>query len=222
LGEKLLSKDKKIILPEFLETTIAVMHRGASEEKLAEVRAQYASQIAFNEKMAAERKDENIQNRQARRSSVYFYALSTDPNNPELINGGTVTSPSNILGTQDLSFTRFLTSGSDQGASVFGALSGTAPSGAAVDVLAKIGSTGAGKFGNIINVHGSEYGGRFDPWYYIGTVCIVTPYAASYPVWYRVGYTEKAFPFITVGTHNFAGLMAEYNDVLVDCVEWQW
>jgi len=43
----------KIILPDYVEASIAVMYRGASEEKLAEVRAQCAEQITLNEQEAA-------------------------------------------------------------------------------------------------------------------------------------------------------------------------
>jgi hypothetical protein len=41
-------------LPDFIEASIALMYPNASDAKIAEIRAEWAEQIAFNQKSAAQ------------------------------------------------------------------------------------------------------------------------------------------------------------------------
>jgi hypothetical protein len=51
---KRMSSNKKIVLPDFIEASIAMMYSGANEEKLEEIRTQWAEQLALKEKRITE------------------------------------------------------------------------------------------------------------------------------------------------------------------------
>jgi len=202
--------DKVIILPDYIEGSIAMMYPDASEELLAQVRAQCAEQMAINEKYKAQL-DTTFGNGQTRATA------SLSAVNIEEINGGHVYDAQNIIGTQNLAYTRFLTTGLNQGASVYGSMTNPSAKGT-VSIAAKMGPTGAGQSGNYVIVWGSQTGALHGTWDYIGKTQIPT----SGPLILYVGYTTTSYPYIAVGTNTMMGGSVTYNDVMVDCITFTW
>jgi hypothetical protein len=136
--------------------------------------------------------------------------------------GGVTCDPANVIGSSDGAFARFYTPNTGQGAAAICRVGGTAPSGSVVSLVAKLGPTGWGRTGNYIMVWGSTTGAILGTWDWIGAAQITTPNNTNYPVWYPIGYTDKAYPHITVGTNTMMGPFVVYNDIMVDCVELSW
>lgn len=199
---------KASILPDFIETSIAIMYQGASSAKIAEIRAEWAEQIAFNQKSATQT-DSTVSSQSLSIAYMSTYLRSED------LWGGVTYNPSNVAGTADFNYARFYTPSLNQAAQVVGQLS--SPMNGRVNILAKLGPTGAGHTGNYLVVWGSETGADWT-WHSIGYAQVTQPYSSPYAVYYYVGTTMTVYSYVTVSAVTTMGPMDVYNDVLADAV----
>jgi hypothetical protein len=123
--------------------------------------------------------------------------------------------PTNLVGTANLNYARFYTPLNGEAAQVVGQLS--SPMNGRVNVLAKLGPTGAGQNGNYLVVWGSESGADWT-WHSIGFAQVTHPYSAQSPVYYYVGTTSAIYGYVTVSAVTTTGGVDTYNDILADCI----
>lgn len=112
----------------------------------------------------------------------------------------------NSTPTADLNDARFFTPLEGEAAQVVGQLS--SPMNGRVNVLAKLGPTGAGQNGNYL----VDW-----TWSSIGYAHVTQPYSQS-PVYYYVGTTSTVYGCVTVSAVTTTGGDDTYNDVLADAV----
>jgi len=198
----------KVILPDFIEASIVALYPRYSEEKLAEATANWAEQIAFNEKRIAETENVVLKPDRTQQTTDHLKTFIRAEN----WGCGQVINPTNMIGvSNNRDFTRFLTTGENQHATVVAKLSATTTGD--VYVVGKLGSTGAGKNGNYVMVWGSETGVN-DTWDYIGHTKITT----TGPELLYVGTAQKPYLYVTVGCNTYTSRAVTYNDIELDCV----
>jgi hypothetical protein len=221
-GKRLTTSNKKIILPDFVEASISVIYRGASEERLAEVRAQCAEQLAFNEQQAVQRKVAGTKEEQTRAIAYMGTFLRHED-----LGGGVSSNRLDILGAADDKFARFYTPAFApyaQAAQIIGLLTTHTSLSTAVTVVAKKGPTDSFQsHKNRVSVWASTNGDDWS-WDYIGGAVVTTANNATAST-YTVGYTpSKSYLFVTVECNTFVTNPYAYgatlfNDVEVDCVK---
>ena len=170
-----------------------------------------SDQIAFNEKWIAQTNGAVLHYSPSRSTAWMGTFIKTED-----MWGGITYNPTNLVGTQDLNFARFYTPSPGQAAQVVGQLTSSSATGA-VSVLSKLGPTGAGQNGNYIIVWASKTGADWT-WHAIGYAHVTTPYSAQYPVWYYVGTATDTYGYVVVCAVSTTGGQVTYNDILADCV----
>lgn len=187
-----------------------MMYPNATDSQLAEIRAQWAEQIRLKEARIVETNGAvlNVQPSITRGTSCITSIVKEEP-----LQGGQLTGASYIIGVEDNLYTRFLTTGPNQGSGLSAKLSGINASGD-VYVRAKYGQTGAGKQNYIIVWGGNS---TIDwNWVPIG----YTQISSSSADYYYIGPVGagKAYNYTSIGTNSMMNIY-DYNDVMVD---WVW
>lgn len=202
--------NKAIVLPDFIEASIALMYPNANDAKIAEIRAEWAEQIAVNQKSAAQTNGKGLVSSQMLQIAYMSTFIRTED-----LWGGVTYNPTGLVGTGDFNYAQFYTPSLNQAAQVVGQLS--SPMNGRVNILAKLGPTGAGHTGNYLVVWGSVTGADWT-WHSIGYAQVTQPYSAQYPVYYYVGTTLTTYGYVTVSAVTTMGPLCIYNDVLADAV----
>ena len=197
------SSDNNKVLPDFIEGSIRVMYPDASDEKLAEVRAQWIEQLALNEQRIAET-NRAVLKPNPTRGCAYMNTFIR----VEDFSGGTTTNPRNVLGISDGSFARFYTPNAGQCATVV-ATASTATTGDTY-VVGYRSSTSTGQYAI---VYGST-SGNAGTWQGIGYAKI----SSTGTNLYFVGYAGTAYSHLAVGCNTYMGGLSTYNDFYLDCV----
>ncbi|MDR0797558.1 MAG: hypothetical protein LBE70_02405 [Nitrososphaerota archaeon] len=214
-----MSTNKKIILPGHIEASIALRYKGASADKIEEIRALWEKQLILNEQLASQTNDTKDDVKQTRATAYMSAVIRT-----ENFGGGNVYSPTNLEGTADGNTAWFRTPNLDQAAQVVGRLSDMNSKGT-VKIVAKLGpvsSTATPK--NKVTVWASLTGQDWD-WLPIGHVTVTAANSGSLAT-YTVGSTSLGNQFVVVEVNTMTSTNApgavEFNDVLVDCVTFEW
>ncbi|MCW3982660.1 MAG: hypothetical protein NWE96_01530 [Candidatus Bathyarchaeota archaeon] len=196
------------VLPDFIEGSIALMYPNATDAKLAEIRGLWIKQIELREKMIADTNGAVLKFQPSALTvnpSYLTYLTKIEP-----LYGGQVINPNGILGGSiNYDYTRFLTTGLNQGAGIAGRLSYDYSFGQ-VYVYGKLGPTGPGHTGNYIIVWGSNSGLDWS-WEPIGYTQLINSWAYHY-----VGYTSTTYKYAAVGCNTMMGDQCIYNDLLAD------
>jgi hypothetical protein len=196
--------NNNIVLPDFIEGSIRIMYPDVSEEKLAEVRAQWIEQITLKERLIAETNDAILKPDPTTRASAHISSVT----NTCTSGGGTLTNPSNIAGTSDGKFARFYTPSTDQCATVVGQMSATAAGNYYISAY-----RGGSSTGNYVVLWGSA-SGNGNTWVPIGYAQITSTGTSAY----YVGYASTAYSYVEVVCTTYLGGLATYNDVYIDYV----
>ncbi|MDR0493543.1 MAG: hypothetical protein LBH74_07910 [Nitrososphaerota archaeon] len=222
--------NKPIILPDYIEASIALRYKGAGTDKIEEVRALWAKQLELNEKQAVQIDAAAMQDKLTRANAYMGTYIKHED-----MGGGVSSNRTNLLGGVDGNFARFYTPSASQAAQIIGELSSTFTTSsshtAELNIVAKKGPSSSNPPSGVTNynrvtvwVNETMEDWKWKP---VGTTSIITtPNNATYIQWYRVGTLSISGTWknVVVETNTLIGSnppapgATQYNDVMVDCI----